>query len=383
MNRYSTTTRNSYGSRIGWALKWLIFWPILILIAIWFLWWNEWRAVQRVQDLNTTQQSLVTLEAPTYNPENDGNLIHTRGQLTGGEVRDSLFSLSLDAILLERVVEMYQWEETRRENRQDNLWGSETVTVTYEYKSVWSETPINSANFNQSVSYVNPGMPKRSEEFFSSAIQLWDFQLSDSLRNTLMTTNEFSPTQEQEIDWYTLSWGFIFSGNDINNPEIGDVRVSFRYLPSPTEISILAGQNSGALLDDYRASNSSISRIMYGNHSPETMFDVLRSENTLLTWILRWVWFVLMYSGFAAFFSIIPIIAAVVPIFKSILGFWVGFISFVLALIVSLTVIIIAWIFVRPFVAIIAIIVIAWLVYMLIQRKKSMKPLVEEVQSVS
>lgn len=65
------------------------------------------------------------------------------------------------------------------------------------------------------------------------------------------------------------------------------MRVSFRYLPSPTEISILAGQTSEALLDHYSARNSSVSRIMYGNHSSETMFDVLRSENTTLTWILR------------------------------------------------------------------------------------------------
>ena len=383
MNRYTTTSRNSYGSRVGWALKWLIFWPILILIAIGLLWWNEWRAVQRTQDLNTTQQSLVTLDTPIYNSENDGKLIHTRGELTGWEVRDSLFSLALDGILLERVVEMYQWEETRREERRDNLWGSETVTVTYDYNKVWSERPINSSNFNQAGTYINPSMPKRSQDFLSSDIRLWDFQLSDSLKNTLTATTELSPSEENMIEWYNLKWEYLYKWEDINNPQIGDIRVSFRYLPSPTEISILAAQSSGVLLDDYKAKNSSVSRIMYGNHSSETMFDVLRSENTLLTWALRWLWFILLLAGFSAFFSIIPILAAVVPIFKALLGFWVGLISFVLALIVWLTVIIIAWIFVRPVIAIIAIIVIAWLVYMLIQRKKSMKPLAEEVQSVS
>ena len=383
MNRYTTTSRNSYGSRIWWALKWLIIGPILILIAIWLLWWNEGRAVQRAQDLNMTEQNLVTLDTPSYDSENDGNLIHTRGQLMGWEVSDSVFWINMDAILLERVVEMYQWEETRREDRQDNLWGSETVTTTYEYNEVWSQRQIDSSRFNQADTYVNPSMSKSSQEFFSQDIHLWDFSLSNSLSDTLTADTDLRPSEENVIEWYTLDWEYIFSWDNINTPQIGDVRVSFRYLPSPTEISILAGQNSGAILDDYRASNSTVSRIMYGNHSSETMFDVLRSENTMLTWILRAVWFVLMYAGFATFFSIIPIIAAVVPIFKTILGFWVGFISFMLALILWLTVIIIAWIFVRPLVAIGAIIIIAGLVYTLIQRKKSMKPITEEVQSVS
>ena len=383
MNRYTTTSRNSYGSRVGWALKWLIFWPILIFVAVWLLWWNEWRAVQRAQDLNFTEQNLVALQTPVYNPENDGNLVHTRGQLEGWVISDPVFSINMDGILLERVVEMYQWQETEREQRQDNLWWSETVTITYEYNEVWSERPINSSNFNQAWTYVNPSMPKTSQEFLSSDIGLWDFTLSDYLKNTLTTTTELSPTEENMIEWYSLEWKYLYRWEDINNPQIGDVRVSFRYLPTPTEISILAGQSSWALLDDYQAQNSSISRIMYGNHSSETMFEVLRSENNMLTWFIRGAWFVLLFAGFSIFFSIIPIIAAVVPIFKSILGFWVGLISFVLALIVWLTVIIIAWIFVRPLVAAVAIIVIAGLVYALIQRKKSTKPLVEEVQSVS
>ena len=51
---------------------------------------------------------------------------------------------------LKTQVQVYQWKETKKEEKKkDNLGGGETTITKFEYNKVWSDTQINSASFNQ------------------------------------------------------------------------------------------------------------------------------------------------------------------------------------------------------------------------------------------
>ena len=51
---------------------------------------------------------------------------------------------------------MYQWQETESESKEDNLGGSETVTTTYNYDTLWSEAEISSDSFKVPEGHQNP-----------------------------------------------------------------------------------------------------------------------------------------------------------------------------------------------------------------------------------
>ena len=73
---------------------------------------------------------------------------------------------------------MYQWKETKKEEKKkDSLGGGETTITRYEYSKIWSGTQIDSASFNQpshsnsiSVSGLNCG----TEETTNSTVKYGD-----------------------------------------------------------------------------------------------------------------------------------------------------------------------------------------------------------------
>lgn len=117
----------------------------------------------------------------------------------------------------------------------------------------------------------------------------------------------------------TLQQNHIFIGNDSLTPQIGDMRISYSALNNGETLSIIAGQNPNALLSPYQAKNKTLSRISLGTVSAQDMFSQMQTENKLLTWGLRVGGLLLMFIGWSAFFSIIPILGAFIPLFGKLL----------------------------------------------------------------
>ena len=78
------------------------------------------------------------------------------------------------------------------------------------------------------------------------------------------------------------------------------------------------------------------------------MFKNAASTNTFITWLARVGGFLLMSFGFMALMRPLSTLGSVVPFIGNIIGMGTGLISFVLAGAISLVVIAIAWIVVRP-----------------------------------
>ncbi len=91
MSAYTVVTQTSWFSRIKSALAGIIIGPICIFLAIWFLWYNEGRAVERAQDLSLGVKVVQEIASETYDPSYDNKLVHISAPITGRNLSDTQF----------------------------------------------------------------------------------------------------------------------------------------------------------------------------------------------------------------------------------------------------------------------------------------------------
>ena len=373
---YQKVTNVWFGSKIKSALTGIIIGPLLILIAIYFLAANEFRSVARTAAIIEWESIVETLDTNNIEATNQ-KFVYTNWNLTSSSLNDSDFWLNIDGVAFERKVEMYLWDEESKTEVKENLWWSETHTTTYSYKKRWSSNPIDSQNFEESQKYINPTEWKyESRREYSQEIQLNDFYISENLKRLLPLSKSLSLQKENfsETENITLTNNFIFIWNDFNNPEIWDIRISYTYLPQNTLVSMLAYQeNENTLWEFVLNQKQPLSKIVEWNVTKNELFQMLKDENTLLTWILRWVLLLLMYIGFYMLLSILPTLGSIVPFLGKIIGFWVGIIAFVWTIAVWGTTIAIAWFAARPIISILILLSIAWIIYWVKQFKNNKK----------
>lgn len=161
-----------------------------------------------------------------------------------------------------------------------------------------------------------------------------------------------------------------FSTANPSAPEIGDVRITWTYIPETMPVSIASVQKENSFVP-YIAENGYDVNLLYtGTHSMKAVFQKAHNENTILTWILRLVGWVMMFIGVQMILKPLSVLADVLPIAGDIVEVGTSLIAFLVSAISALVVIAIAWLFYRPVLSICLLAVVGVLVYMLISRRK-------------
>lgn len=376
---YIEHTRTGYGARLKKSFSGVIIGILLIVGAIYLLWSNEQRSIARQQTLTQAWQEAISVVASEVENKHEGKLIHTTWLAQGDEeLQDNEFWVVSSGLKLKRKVEMYQWKENSSSESKDNLWWSETTTTTYTYEKVWSENAINSANFKQPADHQNPN----SWDVVWNTIEQKEIRIED-LRLTspfVSQINNFQNISLDMIDTLSVESGTgvfvssaqIYYGVNPNSPEIGDIRVRFLEVPEQ-ELSVMWEYNNGNLIV-HNMLKGDIALLEYGYHSAENMIEIAQKNNTVFTWILRWVWVFLLYIGANLILAPLVTLAKVIPFISSIIGFGTWFISLIFAIIVWPTVIALAWLYARPLVSISLLSLIAIVVWWIIYMKKQKTP---------
>jgi len=125
------------------------------------------------------------------------------------------------------------------------------------------------------------------------------------------------------------------------------VRVKFQSIPSG-EASVLARQIKNTFEPYTTQSQTKISRIGSGVQSKESMFAAAKSENNMMTWLLRGLGAFLMFLGLVFIFQPFKVLADVLPLAGRIVGAGTGLIAFLLAGVGSTLTISLAWLWYRP-----------------------------------
>jgi hypothetical protein len=346
-NLFTEVTRVGWFGRARNSVGGAVFGVVLFLLAIALLFWNEGRAVQTAQSLEEGKSAFVEADAGAVNPANEGKLVHLTAQTRSDEtLHDTLFGVSANAIKLSRNVEMYQWTQRSATRTRRELGGGEERTTDYTYQKEWKPAAVDSSAFKVPLGHENPAMTVQSQTLVAEKVMAGPYLLSSNLKNQI---GAFEPLAANEAvaDGFRLVDGTFYKGANPAAPEVGDMRVSFQVV-RPGTVSLLARQ-AGATFGPYQShAGDTLEELMVGAVDGKGMFTQLEQQNTALTWGMRAAGFFFMWIGCMLIATPLRVLADVVPFVGSLVGAGVALLSGLLASVLSLVTIAVAWIFYRP-----------------------------------
>ena len=399
------TTSEGWFSRLGGAIKGVFGGIILIFVAIIMLGWNEKRSVDRYNTIDYAKNNFVETAADKIDSATEGKLVHFNGMTATNDVlTDKDFQVTVNnSLSLNREVEMYQWKEIEHKETKKNAGGSTTTTTTYTYEKGWSTGLINSSSFKES-GHDNPSvMPYKAEDTVAENVTLGAHKIPSSSASHLGTAEAVAV----EADKVTAPVSSIIKGNVIlynlfkeekaqqakkafeangaaavapvsenasatetvantgvfnaaqyqpseSVPEIGDIRITFKKHPVCN--ATVVAEQSGETIKAHKTPSGEFYEVRTGLMTAEEVFKAAEDENAMLTWILRGLGFLMIWGGFGAIFKPISVLADVIPLFGDIAESGISIISGLLAAVLSFGVIAIAWLFCRPLIGILLLI---------------------------
>jgi hypothetical protein len=384
-NRVTVVSRQGYFSRLGGAIKGIIVGFLMFVIGFPVLFWNEGRAVQTRKSLDEGAGAVVSTQATPRDAALDSQLVHLSGPVQVDQsLRDPRFGIEQRAIRLERQVEMYQWRERSETKEEKKVGGAVERTTTYTYSKEWSSSLNDSSRFHDPTGRQNPSsMPYESATYQAQSGTLGDYRLDTGVLGKVRGWSDLAVQPDDLAEdlrsEFVAQGEWLYRGSNPSVPAVGDTRVRFRYVPEQV-ISVIARQ-TGDRLDSYQTqAGDALLLVSSGEVAADQMFAEAHAANKMLTWILRFVGFMLMWMGLGLIFKPLSVLMDVLPLLGTIVGKGIGFVTFIIAAVLALVTIAIAWLFYRPVLGIILLIAAGSLIYWLVVKRKKpvQQPLVEE-----
>lgn len=355
---YTETTHRSWGQKLADSIKGVAIGGVMVVVSAGGLFWNEGRSVQTIKSLAEGRGAVVTVEPGKIDAQNEGKLVHVSGDLkTGAPLTDPEFGITANAVQLVRKVEMYQWEEEKREETRKETGGGETKVTTYRYNQKWVDHAVNSSRFKTPAGHQNPQFLYGRKSVVAQDATLGAFKPTEGALRHLAdsTTLPVDAALAQPIAAklgkpVQVVDGVVYMAADPKSPRIGDIRVS--YTIAKAGLSTFLGRQAGTDIQGYKTKAGD--ELLFARTGAVTADDIFKQEasaNRLLTWGLRGVLALVMFIGFAAIFSPLVAVADVVPFIGNILGAGTSFIAFILTAVLAPLVIAVAWLYYRPLVS--------------------------------
>lgn len=321
---------------------------ILVLAALAVLWMNEGRAVADYRSIKELDSYTIPVSPHRVNPENEGSAVYLTWRASTSDVlKDKQFGISRVALRMVRTVEMFQWRENRPSAREIE----QGVEPTYDL--VWARQRIPSEDFLRPEDHQNPPMRYTTTTWLAEDIALGAFQLPASLLLKLDdyvqvdATNAVPTIPEPVIH----NEGNLYLGENIAEPMVGDLRISYRAL-DPQQISLIARQ-FGNTFDTFVSREGKVhAPIRTGVHTQAQLLSYERSTVKAITILLRILGFVLAFAGLMMILSPLTILSGVIPVFQRVVRFGLAMVCLLFAGILTLFMISISWFAHRPVIAV-------------------------------
>jgi len=321
-----------FSSCFGVILGLLLFLGSFVLLV-----WNESKL-----NLATVAQSAIDISAIADVKVAQAKLVSVTDRITTTTpLGDDRFLRPGKYVIVDRIVEMYAWDEERKTERRKQIGGSETEVTTYSYTSRWSTNPENSSNFKYPQNHHNPPKLIPNQLFKVPKAQVGQYTLD--MKNftrlserragcdstglisewghggtiSLPKSNALQLTdQNSRVSGGALQMGrYIFQGSGSpQTPQIGDIRVCYSVLPVNTVVTVF-GQLNQAQIIPYQYRQTPVYRLLSGDR--QAAIATLTDEHTTWTWIFRaggflmmWFGLILMGSPLSSFLDVIPILGS-------------------------------------------------------------------------
>lgn len=349
-------TSESWFSRMGQSFVGVLIGLALFVVAFPLLFWNEGRAVQTARALAEGRAAVVSVAPDAPLPANEGKLVYLHGPLAAGEQLLPA-GAGVGALKLRREVEIYQWVEEKKSTTEKELGGSTKTTTTYEYKKTWASGLNETAKFHKPEGHQNPSAaPLKAAVQTARNATLGGFRLTGAVTDLLgayqpIPAGALAALAQRDVRAPVTTdgeWGYA---GDPKQPKVGDVRVSYQFVPL-TDASVVARQSQGGL-DAYVTHNGRELVIAeMGSVSADQLFKGEEKTNTIVTWLLRGGGFICMMVGLMLVMRPLAVLASVLPFLQGVFEAGAFIIAFPIALSLSLVTIAVAWITYRPWLAI-------------------------------
>ena len=341
-DKFTEITTKSWGSRILNSIKGVFIGFIMFIISFGLLYYNEGRV-----DISKIAGDSIEIQSNTQTSiENDNKLVSITGILESNDKIGDEFLRQGNYISIERSVEMYSWKEYKESNSKTNVGGSETTETTYNYKKEWVNDPDNSSNFKITEGHQNPQMTinNNSVKVQNAKIGIYDLDIN---KIKLPNPKSLKLNNENIILINNLNLAndkYLFKGTGtIENPQIGDIRISYSVITNPLEKVTVFGKldKSNQKISQYFGKNNvKLYSVFEGNK--DTAISIMNTEHNTLTWALRGLGFILMWIGLMTLFNPISVFLDILPIFGSISRIGIALITFFVSLVLSIITILIS-----------------------------------------
>ena len=309
----------------------------------------------------------------SVDPALEGKLIHATAVAKTDEVlTDPDYGLSVNAIRLERDVEYYQWVEHSSSETKDKIGGGQETTTTYTYSKEWVSGPVDSGSFKdpdyQGSNYVRTTVPENTVT--AQKVDFGAYVLPQAMVGAIPagTAVNVPDSVANGVDIF-VQGNTVYYGENPQTPAVGDVRVSFSEADGG--VASILGQVKGNTFESFKHKNGkSLMVLRMGEHSQEEMFESEKASNKFILWLVRILGVILMISALRMMFDILVAILKVLPFLGNIAQVGVNLVTSVVGFILSLVVIMIAWVAYRPLLAVALAVVIVALVCFLISKSK-------------
>ncbi|XP_071438753.1 transmembrane protein 43 homolog isoform X1 [Hetaerina americana] len=319
--------------------------------GMWILFWNEGRAVQTIRSLEEGMSAVIPLHSTdTIIEEYNKKLVHLSGPLDISEpLTEFEYGVSVPAVKLKRRVQMYQWieEENTREYHEGDHVHTET---SYSYATEWRDKIIDSSSFSIPYGHHNlKEFPFKSKVYVSEHVSVGNFELGGDLKDKFNDFVLVTSDERPERRDIKLHAGLYYHSQDVWNPEVGDIRIQFSYAGSSGDVvTIVAMQNGNQLVPYKTLSGYDILILRHGKLSVEEIFHDEHSQKFWLTWLVRFLGWFLTLLGCTCLSNILFTAVHRYSILNDILTMDMGSFNLAVSLSVSLLIIGVAWIWYRP-----------------------------------
>lgn len=320
-----------------------------------------------------------------------------------------MFGVSQKALVLCREVEYYQVEEKSSRKSTDKAGGAQVDSVTYSYVEDWTSSPINSSEFKdpafrrsnftltsaedntQHASNVSFGAYKLNDKQLSTftadrelALNISADKIKSLSASALLKFRNARPDAATSVGDATMAHvdgNQIYIGLSPASPQVGDVKIKFTYAPAQATITLLATVNGNTFKSYEDKNGKSLFITQLGTHSADEILSAQQEGNQSTKWFLRLSGFLLIFGGLMKMFGIIESILKAVPPIATILGFGAKVICGVLAAVISMIIVSIAWFYYRPWLSISLILISLFVVWLFSYRgKEKLKDIAKRVQ---
>ena len=379
MDEFTEVTSTGWLGRVGESIKGILIGIVLFGAAFPLTWWNEGRAVTRTRSLEEGAAAMITGDVSRVDSGNEGKLVYVAGNVeVVAPLEDDYFDVKVDALSVKRKVEMFQWKENEKREEKKKLGGGKETVTTYSYSLGWDDDVIDSARFRQASSHQNPNsMPVHSTRFDAKNAKLGAFTLDESMTTRLSGWTPLDVTAGHERFGFkhqvipngaVSSARGLYRGSDPDNPQVGDIRVTFEQIV-PGPFSFIAKQTGTGLHEYATQAGSPILLVETGIQPAQSMFKKAHDANTLLTWLLRAAGLFVMTLGLSLVLRPLSTVLDVVPLLGNVAEMGIFLVSGLVSLVLTAMTIGAAWMFYRPLVGIAMLIAAVGAVVMLKKRK--------------